>query len=133
MSAANFFKISLKKPICIDGLSEDALRALVNAIEIAVADKDFGGFVTTNGIAVEVKFGADGSFQGVFAKLNGQNTAIIPGAGSSALAIFKGSPSSTNPGPGWFVETELTKQYLNQPADENLWSIFYASRVSVLN
>lgn len=133
MSSEDFFSVALKKPVCIEGLNEDALRALVNALQITVKDSSFGGLVKTNGINVEFKFGPDGSFQGVFAKLNGQNTAIIPGTSSSSLQLFKGAPSSTNPGPGWSVETDLTRTYLNQPADDSQWALFYASRVSVLN
>jgi hypothetical protein len=133
MSSEKFFELSLKKPICIDGLSEDDLRALVNAIQINVVDTTFGGLVKTNGIAVEFKFGSDGSFQGVYAKMNGQNVAIVPGTSGSALQLFKGSPSAINPGPGWTVETDLTRLYLNQPPDENQWVLFYASRASVLS
>lgn len=130
----NFFDIALKQPICVDGLTEDALRALVNALQIKVANKDFGGFVlSSSGVQIKFQFGPDGSFQGVFAKLNGKSTTIIPGTTSKYLAVFEGPPSSVNPGVGWEVNVELTQEYLNQPPDQNQWKIFYAKRVSVLN
>lgn len=134
MSSADFFEINVKNPTCIEGISEDALRALVDALTISVKDKKFGNVVlSTGGIEIKFQFGPSGSFEGVYAKQNGQLVTLIPGSSSKGLAIFEGPPSAINPGFGWEVKTDLTVKYLGQPIDENQWEIFYASRVSVLN
>lgn len=130
-----FFNVTLAKPLCIEGLSEDALREFADALQITVKDKDFGGFVTTTGdVQVTFSFGPDGNFQGVFALVNNQHIPLIPGVGSKELYVFKGAISGTNPGSGFKVEPELTVKYLNQALNnESNWEIFYASRVGVLN
>lgn len=135
MEFKELFDISLKRPICIEGISEDSVRELVNALEIDVDDNgSFTGFVTTNnGVQVKFNFDSTGNFSGVTAKLNGKNINLINGYNSSELQVFKGPPTATNPGSGWQTEPVLTKQYLNQPDNENNWEIFYASRVAVLN
>jgi len=134
MSNQNLFEVSLKTPLCIEGLSEDALRQFVDALQVAYADKQFTSVVlATSGVQVKFNFGSDGNFQGVTAKINGQQVVLIPGTNSKALGVFAGSPSPTNPGPGWEVNATLTQQYLNQPPDQNQWEIFYAQRVNVLN
>lgn len=134
MSIKDFFNISLKKPACIEGLSEDSLRSLVDSLEISVSDEKFGGFVlSSNGTYVKFNFDSNGNFSGVTAKLNSKNVTLFHGVGSKELYVFKGPPTATNPGYGWKVEPDLTKKYLNQPDDENSWEIFYASRTEVLN
>ena len=134
MSINDFFKISLKKPICIPGLTEDTLRELINAIEIEVNDTNFSGFVqSTNGVLVKFLFGPDGNFSGVTAKLNSQNIPLFTGVGDKQLGIFKGPPTNNNPGSGWETEPDLTVRFLNQPTDENQWEIFFASRVAIIN
>jgi len=137
MSSAitNFFKIGVKKPTCIKGLSEDDLRELVNALLITVTDPTFPGFVrSTNGTDVKFEFDGNGNFAGVSAKLDSKNVFIISGAGGQELGLFKGSPSAANPGPGWRVEIELTRKFFNQnPELESQWEIFVASRIGVLN
>jgi len=134
MSAENFFKVGLKSPACIEGLDEDALRALVDALIITVADKDFAGFVlSSKGVQVKFNF-PDGNFQGVTARVNGKDIVIIPGVSGNEVCIFKGVPSpGNNPPAGWQVEVELTQKYLNQPPIQANWELFYASRVAVLN
>ena len=134
MSKQDFFDISLRKPVCIRGVNEDDLRALVDALDISVKDKNFGGFVlSSNGVEVKFNFGADGNFDSVTAKLNGKQIVIIPGNTSEVRYTFKGPPSSTNPGPGWETDAVLTQKYYNQPPNENDWEIFFAKRVNVLN
>ncbi len=134
MAIKNFFSISIKDPTCISGLSEDAIRALIDSIEISVTDPSFGGFVTsTAGTYVKFNFGSDGNFQSVTAKLNSKNIVLIQGAGGNELQIFKGAPTTTNPGQGWSVEVDLTKKYLAQKDDENTWELFFARRTQVLN
>jgi hypothetical protein len=128
------FKVALKKPVSIDGLTDDAVRELVASLLISVEEKTFPGFVrSTNGTEVKFVFGPDGNFSGISAKIGGKNVNLIPGAGSSNLETFKGPPNATNPGAGWKVEYDLTRKYFNQPEDESDWEIFYASRIGVLN
>ncbi len=38
-----FFKITLKKDVCIPGIGEDLVRALVDALEIRPHDPEFKG------------------------------------------------------------------------------------------
>lgn len=134
MSIDNQFKVSLKKPVCIEGLSEDALREFVAQLQVVLSSKEFTGIVVSSG-GTQVRFVFDptGNFQGVTAKVGGKDIVLIGGAGSSELGIFKGAPSNTSPGAGWEIEEALTRQYLNQPPDRNQWDIFYASRVTVIN
>lgn len=134
MNIKDFFTISLRDTPCIEGLSEDALRELISALEISVSDDKFTGFVlSANGTQVRFNFNSNGNFSGVTARLNSKNVTLINGVGSSELYVFKGPPSATNPGDGWQVEVDLTRTYLNQPPDQNSWEIFYASRAEVLN
>lgn len=134
MSVTNEFKVTLKAPVCIDGLSEDAIRDLVDNLGVSFADGEFTSFVfSSGGTQVKFVFDPSGNFYGVTAKIGGKDIMLIGGAGSSTLGIFKGAPNNTNPGAGWEVEEDLTRQYLNQPPNRNDWSIFYASRVSVIN
>lgn len=134
MSSQDFFDISLRKPVCIRGVDEDDLRALVGELAVSVKDKNFGGFVlSSNGVEVKFNFGADGNFDSVTAKLNGQQVVIIPGTTSKFLASFEGPPSATNPGPGWEVNAALTQSIYGQPPDQNQWVIFFAKRVNILN
>lgn len=133
MATDNFFKVDIAAPVCIEGLSEDALRELVNALIITVKDKSFGGFVlSSNGVQVKFNF-PDGNFQGVTARVNGEDIVIIPGVKDKGLGIFYGAPTGTNPGAGWEVDAVLTQKYLNQPPIQTNWEIFYARRVAVLN
>jgi len=129
-----FFNIEIANPVCIEGLSEDALRALVNALTISVKDPGFGGVVLSSpGAQVKFNFGPDGNFSGVTAKINGMDIVLIPGVGSQALQVFAGPPSATNPGVGWEIDAELTQEVLSQPANQNLWKAFFARRAPVLN
>ena len=134
MTNQNLFEILLKAPLCIEGLSEDSVRQLVDSLQIGFKDPEFSSVVTsTAGVQTKVVFGSDGNFQGIFAKINGQQIVLVPGTNSKNLGVFQGPPSATNPGAGWEVDAVLTQKYLNQPADENQWEIFYAKRVNVLN
>lgn len=134
MKFISWLKVALKSPPkCVGNLNEDDLRTLVNSIGIEVVDDDLTGLVTSNqGTRVKFRFDSAGSFSGVFAKIGGKNVNLIPGVSSSNLAVFKGAPTSTNPGVGWQIEEELTKEYFNQPNNQDQWKIFYASRVSIL-
>src|SRR3990172_8597129 len=115
VDATQMFDISLSKPLCIQGLSEDSIREFVNALQVVVKDPNFGGFVTATGdVQVTFSFGPDGNFAGAFALLNGMQIPIILGVNSKALYMFAGAPSSTSPGPGFTVDVELTKELLNQ-------------------
>ena len=90
--------------------------------------------VTANGgINVQFLFGSDGNFMGAYAQIGGVSIPLVFGTGSSNLQVFKGSPSATNPGPGWDVEVALTKKYLSQSGAEATWEIFYASRVAIVS
>lgn len=130
----NLFELKIKTPPCIAGVSEDDIRALLDSIEVTITDPTLSNFVTsTFGTQVKFNFGSDGNFNSVTAKLNGKIVTLIQGAGGNELQVFKGAPSVTNPGYGWTVETDLTKQYLGQPDNENNWVIFFASRARVLN
>lgn len=134
MSIKNFFKINIKNPSCIANLSEDDLKQLVQSLEIEVSDEKFGGFVLcTAGTQVKFNFDSSGNFSGVTARLNSKNITLIHGVGSNELSVFKGAPSNVNPGDGWTIEVDLTRRFLNQPANENNWEIFYASRSAVIN
>jgi len=134
MNTADFFEIGVKNPTCIEGISEDSLRALVEALTVQIKDKKFANVVmSTGGIEVKVQFGPSGSFEGVYAKQNGKLVTLIPGTSAKGLEVFEGPPSAINPGDGWEVKPELTVKYLGQPTNEAQWEIFYAARKSVLN
>lgn len=134
MAGENLFDITIKKAACIGNLSEDDVRALGDVFEVTRTDAGTSLLVTsTAGVQVKFQFGADGSFQGTYAKINGKTVTIIPGTDSKVLGVFKGPPSNTNPGAGWITEPELTRKYLNQSGADSTWEIFYASRVSVLS
>ena len=126
------YKIALSKPVCLEGLSEDGVRQLVEALVITGRDNPENVVLSSPGVQLFFKFGADGSFEGLYAKQGGVSGVIIPGTSSKGLNVFKGPPSSGNPGAGWEVEVELTKKYLNQSNDQTLWEIFFASRVSII-
>lgn len=130
----DFLKVELKRMPCIEGLSEDALVAFVNALKVSVEKDEFTGFVlSTKGTEVEFTFGGDGNFLGAYAKVNNQNVPLIHGVNSKRLYLFKGPPTSQNPGAGWTLEVDLTRTYLNQPALESSWEVFFASRSNVIN
>lgn len=134
MSKQVLFDIALGEVPCISGLGEDDLRQLADALHVEVDQDKVGTIVTaTAGVPIKFTFGSDGGFLGAYARINGQSVPLVLGTGSAELTIFKGSPSSSNPPPGWSVETELTKSVLNQDPDPNNWNLFFASRVSVLN
>jgi len=134
MSEREFFDIKLTRPVCLENINEDDLRELINALTISPKDRAFGGFVlSSEGVEVKFNFGADGNFQSVTAKINGQNIVLIPGNTSQVLYTFKGPPSTSNPGPGWNLEAELTQSVLDQPANQTQWEVFFASRADVLN
>lgn len=134
MKGKDVFKIELAKPVCIEGISEDALRELVSQLTVVVGNKDFGGLVlSSGGTQVRFVFGPDGNFQGVTAKVGGKDITLIEGAGSNSLGIFSGSISNTNPGAGWEPDVALTTKYFSQPADPAQWEIFVARRVTVIN
>lgn len=127
-------KLELKEPVCINGLTEDDLRALVDAIEVSASLDEFENYITSsNGTQVKFSFAGDGNFLGVTAKLNSKTVKLINGVNSNQLYLFKGSPTNTNPGVGFKVESDLTRQYLNQPPNESVWEIFFASREQILN
>lgn len=134
MDITSFFKISVKNPACIEGLTEDAVRELVNSIEITVRDPSFSGIVTSTGDSqVKFTFGSDGNFDGAITRANGVPVTLINGVNSKQLYIFEGPPSGTNPGVGWEVEPDLTKEVLKQTGAESGWKVFFASRAPVLN
>lgn len=126
--------IRLKKELCLKNFSEDDIRLLVDSLEAEIIDEELSSLVhSTGGIPVKFIFGSDGNFSGVYAKQGGRQIPLIFGVGGNELSIFKGAPSLSNPGPGWEVEVELTRQYLSQPPSENDWQIFFASRAAVIN
>jgi hypothetical protein len=132
MGLSDEFKLALKSNVCIEGLSEDTVRQLVDSLQVVA--KDTANYVkSSGGVQVKVQFGSDGTFNGIYARLNGIQIPLVLGVGSTALQLFKGGVTSVNPGPGWQVEYDLTIKYLNAPPDETAWELFYASRVSTIN
>lgn len=135
MSSGNnkeLFSIALKRPVSISALSQDELQELVKALVVTASQE--GGFKnlvrSTSGYEVKVSFGSAGEFNGIYAVINNEIVNLVPGANGNALQIFKGAPTSSNPGPGWKVDVDLTRQYLNQGPNENAWDLFFAYRVS---
>lgn len=134
MSESVLFDIDLGDIPCLSCLDEDDLRQLVSSLKVVVDQDKVGTLVTsTAGIPIKFSFGADGGFLGAYAKINGASVPLVPGTRDNELTIFKGAPSSSNPPPGWAIESELTKSVLGQDPDQNNWNLFFASRVSVLN
>ena len=130
----NLFEVKLKSPVCIEGISEDSLRQLVDSLLIESTNEGFSGFVmSSQGVQVFFDFGPDGNFNGIKAKVNGKNVTILPGVNSRALSVFEGPPSASNPGPGWEVVVDLTQTVLGQTGDESQWTVFFAKRVAVFN
>lgn len=127
------FKIELQKPVKIKGLCEDDIRELLAALEVVLINKNESFVTAANGLQVKFLGGQSGNFSGAVAKLGGQSVEILPGFGSSQLGIFKGGVTSTNPGPGWKVEFELTQKFFSQSSSEASWEIFLASRSAVIN
>jgi hypothetical protein len=125
------FKIESKYASCC--LPEDCVKSLVDSLVILPLDDGSNFVKVTGGVEVSVKFGPDGNYAGVYAKINNTFVPLFLGANSGELFIFKGSPSSTYPGVGYQVEVDLTKRKLGQPDDQSQWEMFYASRVGVLN
>lgn len=125
--------ISLRTQLCLAGMSEDEIQQFVNALQIKTVDDSVTFVTSTGGNSVQFLFGSDGNFMGAYAQLAGVSLPIIFGTGSTNLEVFKGSPSGTNPGPGWEVEVELTQKYLSQSGPEADWEIFYASRVPLVS
>ena len=128
-------KVKLIRKLCIPGIKEDDIQALVEALGVVQTKEGILESVVTSTGGVEVKFvfGTDGNFAGLFAKINGKQIAIIDGINSTELHTFKGPPSATNPGQGWTVEIDLTKKYLSQTGAQSTWELFYASRTGILN
>lgn len=128
-------KVKLIRKLCIPGLSEDDVRALVEALGVVQTEEgNLQSVVTsTGGVEVKFVFGSDGNFGGLFAKINGKQVPIISGSSSSELHVFAGAPSATNPGEGWELEVDLTKRYLGQTGPQSGWEIFFASRKGILN
>lgn len=121
MSNRNLFEIELKGSPCIEGISEDALRQLVDALIVRAIDDEFKSIVrAATGVEVFVK-----SSKEITVKEGGDTVNILPSVG-----IFKGVPSSSNPGAGWEIDEDATLNALNQPADRNQWTLFIACRVS---
>lgn len=127
----NKVSISLKGPICINSLNEDSLRELVeNMVGTLVGNLPV---TSTGGIEVEYIFDSSGNFDGSYAKINNKKILLTPGVTGKMLTVFQGPPSANNPGPGWKVEVELTREFLQGGPDETTFKVFYASREPVLN
>lgn len=126
--------LRFRKPPCVPGIPEDVLRDLFGSVEVTTESGPGASLVTSTGnIDVQFVFGSDGNFVGAFATVAGRSVPIIFGINSNALQLFKGSPSSNNPGPGWKVEIELTQQYFGGGPTESQWKLFVASRAAVIN
>lgn len=127
-------KIELKGPVCFPGLSEDQAREFVNALVVKITESVLDGFISAPAVAqMEAKLDSSGNFAGITQLANSQQVIILHGVGSSMLQPFKGPPSANNPGPGWQLENDLTQRFLAQSGNQDTWTIFYASRVGVLN
>lgn len=128
------FSIKLKYPVCIPGFSEDQMREFVEALVGRIAENVLDGFISAPAIA-QMKAGVDssGNFSGITQLANSQQVIILHGVGSQMLQPFEGPPSANNPGPGWKLEEELTQRFMAQSGDQSTWTIFYASRIGVLN
>lgn len=127
----NKVSISLKGPVCINNLNEDSLRELVDNLLVTLTGNL--PVTSTGGVEVEFVFGSDGNYGGTYAKINNKNILLTPGVSSNMLSVFIGPPSTNNPGPGWKVEVELTRKFLQGGPDETTFEVFYASRAPVLN
>lgn len=137
---SEIFELTLKSTPCIECLSEDDIRQIVNSLKIEVKSDNFKGFVTVGspkGVTgkVHVGFGADGNFTGIYAKIDGKVVTLVHGVGEnvSPRLLFPGAPTATNPGPGWQVDSERSQRILNQTGAESGWTEFYAYKVSVVN
>lgn len=128
------FKLELAGPVCIPGLSEDAVRELFNAARFVIDSGDLDGLVTSSR-ATRTHFGHDatGNFSGVTEIINGQFSQIIPGLGSDQLGMWSGQPTATKPGPGWEVDPVASQQVFAQSSDQSTWTYFIARRVGILN
>lgn len=127
----NKISISLKGPVCINSLNEDTIRELVeNMVGTLVGNLPV---TSTGGIEVEYIFDSGGNFEGSYANINNKKILLTPGLSSNMLNVFKGPPSANNPGPGWKVEVDLTRRFLQGGSDETTFELFYASREPVLN
>ena len=126
--------VRVKKPLKAKaaGIDEDTHRELAESFEVPLAE-DFKRVVTSNGSKVEFVFDGSGEFAGAITKVGGKSVYLIPGVGSNQLEIFKGAPSASNPGLGWTIEVELTKNVLGQVDNQNEWTVFFASRSAVVN
>lgn len=133
MSYIDQLKISLRTQLCLQGLDEDEVNLLVGNLQLETDDTNNTLVTANGGVQVKFLFGSDGNFMGAYAQLGGVSIPLVFGVGSTNLQVFKGSPSGTNPGPGWELEVELTQAYLGQNGPESGWEIFYASRVAVVS
>jgi len=128
------FPIVVEYPVCVEGMTEDAIRELAKALRAKALTDILQGFVQAPAAArVTFAFDSNGNFVGVTAIINGKPTTLINGLGSEELGLFRGPPTATNPGPGWIIEPELSKAWLHVTGDENTWTGFVASRVEILN
>lgn len=133
MAHLDQLKIVLRTQLCLLGVSEDEIQALVGNLSVETVDKNTTLVTANGGIQVQFVFGSDGNFVGAFAQLGGKSITIIFGTGSGYRGFFRGSPSATNPGPGWQVDVEASRRYLQQSGPENTWDAFYAERVAVVS
>lgn len=133
MDSLEDFVVTLRRQLCIPGWSESDIREFVAALEITSPDPDTFLVTSTGGIRVQFVVGSDGNFSGAYMQVAGIQIPLIFGTNSTNMQIFKGSPSGTNPGPGWELEVELSRTILNQTGSENTWTAFLASRAPVIN
>lgn len=132
MSNKKLLKVSINKPVCVAGLSDDDVRQLVSSLVVDVSGED-AVVSSTQGFSVKFNFSPDGNFLDTTAKINNKSIVLLHGSSSGALQVFAGPPSNTNPGEGWEIDAVLTTKYLGQSGNQNAWDIFFARRVPVLN
>lgn len=126
-------KITVRRQLCLMGLSEDSIQEFVDNLQIGTTDDNTTFVTSKGGIEVQFLFGSDGNFNGVYAQLGGVSIPILFGTGSSNLELFRDAPSASNPGPGWTVDVERSKAWLHQSGPEANWTGFVAYRVPIVS
>ena len=128
------FKLEFVGTPCIDGLSEDAIRAIEEQFVVKIDSADLDGVVRApKNTRTRVAYGQDGNFDGVTAKINGKIITLFPGVGGGQLAIYEGIPTSEYPGAGWEVVVEASMSMFSQTSDQSTWKYFVARRIGILN
>ena len=138
MSSLKNNKIALKleligDPPCSDCVSEDFIYEFLSSVRGVLEGAGFSSFIQISRgqeatSDVFVSFAGDGEFSGLFFKAKNESINLFP---RNEIVLFKGSPSSLNPGPGYTIQEELTRSALGQSSNRDDWTAFYACRDSL--